>query len=313
MARKADAASEPKRRGRKAKDAPASQPVLTIDLSAEEATDTAATCCDGVNVIMYLPISVEEAEAGLEFSEMSAVQRILQDQPALSEPTPYTPDMQIGSFLDRSGSADKPPRACRVFHDEKSGRCVRDLLVDTVGDQFPDRTEVKCWWCSSRFETPPCGLPVARRAGLYHMYGLFCSYNCACAYLFTDYQHRDNLWTCYGLLNHLYRTVHGGQACKVLPAPPRQALVDFGGDLSIEQFRAANQTNDRTFNLRLPPMTMVIPQVEEQRVRAGEAIPVNRHKMTAGAESMRLQRSKPVVEHRHTLDSYMNIKTTAVK
>ena len=53
--------------------------------------------------------------------------------------------------------------------------------------------------------------------------------------------------------------------------------------MSIDEFRNNNQRNDTTFKLMLPPMTMIVPQVEEklqsEEYEKSSVIPVNRHKM----------------------------------
>ena len=91
-------------------------------------------------------------------------------------------------------------------------------------------------------------------------------------------------------------------------APPRQALKKFGGHLGIQEFREAARMNSTAFKLLLPPMTMVIPQVEAVPIKSEPAeIPVNKNKMAAASESLKLKRTKPLVNNHATLDAYLAI------
>ena len=40
-------------------------------------------------------------------------------------------------------------------------------------NQWPDTTEIKCWWCCDGFNNVPCCLPIKKKRGSLHSYGLF--------------------------------------------------------------------------------------------------------------------------------------------
>ena len=213
-----------------------------------------------------------------------------------------------------------------VFQDEKNNRIVRHVSTD-VPEEFQIENEnhhphppgplighhddrstsrICCWWCCHTFSTNPVCLPLKVNKDKFEMYGHFCSFNCACAYLFNTPEYRDQIWTIYSLLNFLFRKMHSvvGEI-KIRPAPPRQDLQMFGGCLTIDEFRHRNLNNDKQFKLLIPPMTFAFPQVEE--IRYETKIPVDRAKIHNAEESLKLKRNKPILDTNHTLDSFLNI------
>src|SRR5205807_878533 len=76
----------------------------------------------------------------------------------------------------------------------------------------------------------------------YHVYGCFCSYNCVAAYNMDidDYK----VWDRLSLIKKLYKDVFGNDK-ELAMAPPRQALIKFGGILTIEDFRKNSLKNEK--------------------------------------------------------------------
>jgi hypothetical protein len=71
--------------------------------------------------------------------------------------------------------------------------------------------------------------------------GCFCSFNCTLAFIKDNYHdlfYKDSL----SLLHSLYYHIVGKKAGKLLPAPHWRLLKDFGGNLSIQEYR-------QTFNI----------------------------------------------------------------
>ena len=282
-----DTPETPKRRGRKPRE-------KTYSIHPEEPVETPD---DQENFILHLPVSTEEADALTTFGESF----LTQEAGLIRLPGPYDPDIDCGALLEVS----KPPRTAE-FRD--ANRVVRNLLYDIEGEHYPSSTSIKCWWCSHSFDVCPIGLPIKHEEGRFSAVGIFCSYNCACSFLFSENLYQDRLWHCYSLLNDLYKKSHEGLSQKIRLAPPKQALKIFGGYMDIEDFRHSNLRNDRAFRMLLPPMTMVIPQVEETTLKPDNTpIPVNKYKMQVATESLKLRRSKPILDHRKTLSNYISI------
>ena len=44
--------------------------------------------------------------------------------------------------------------------------------------------KIKCLWCCHSFDNTPWGIPTKCVNNEYHMFGIFCSPNCAASYIF---------------------------------------------------------------------------------------------------------------------------------
>ncbi len=103
-----------------------------------------------------------------------------------------------------------------------------------------------------------------RELGKYYVFGCFCSYNCAAAYnieIINDYSVSDR----YSLIKQLYNEI-----CKnsddVTIAPPWQALKEYGGNLTITQFRNNSKICKKEYKLLIPPLVWIVPILQEDNV-----------------------------------------------
>lgn len=286
-------------------------------------SESVSKCEEQENIILHLPISSADlVDEQTSVRETSCDPLKYDPTPPMHEPSPYSPNLP-GSFLDKQENAsvsdidvksvtpqgDQPP-SCEVrqFVDPKSGKSVTDLLQNIDRDDPYQPTGICCWWDTEAFSTTPCAIPLSRSNDGYKMHGVFCSHNCACAYLFNEPEVKDKMWSSYSLLNTICKKVYGPDYKKVQMAPPRQSLKKFGGHMDIQEFRQAARGNSTAFKLLLPPMTMVIPQLEAVPIKSESSeIPVNKNKMAAASENYKLQRTKPLVNNHATLDAYLAI------
>lgn len=122
----------------------------------------------------------------------------------------------------------------------------KEVGIECFSDnRWPEKTDLKCWWCLHGFETRPFPCPYRMdREGVYHVIGVFCGPSCAKAWAlreggFADgsssvVHHIDRLAKCRGYCDK------GMKFFVAPPAPPRQALSMFRGEgdgMTIEQFR----------------------------------------------------------------------------
>lgn len=291
----------PRKRGRKPRDK-----VYTVnDVATQSADDSTGY---DARIILHLPVSSLDIKEDDYFDGS----HVIEYDPVFKEPTPFDPDINAASLLEKNTDIETG-RPTLEYRDEKSKISVKNILFHNgSSEQLPSKTTIWCWWCSHPFEEPPVGIPLHDKS-----HGIFCSYNCAAAYLFTDYDLQGKRWEAYSKLNLNYNKTHDGPKQKIKMAPPRIALHCFGGYMSIEQFREHNQRNDTTFKMMLPPMTMIVPQVEEkmqlEESQKSSVIPVNKQKMNLASENLALKRSKPILNDKHTLSSYMSIKKVPKK
>ena len=68
-----------------------------------------------------------------------------------------------------------------------------------------EKTNVRCWWCTLPFDNVPCGIPHHHVDNVFHVYGCFCSFNCALSYAINFPKKFTNLWNKISLLHLLYK------------------------------------------------------------------------------------------------------------
>jgi hypothetical protein len=190
---------------------------------------------------------------------------------------------------------------------------VVDLLKDFEEknklNEWPTNTSISCYWCCHRFNNIPFGIPVKYSDSKFHVYGCFCSLECAASYNMTNKDSVDELWERYNLINMLSRKL--GYTNIVKPAPNRLSLKMFGGHMDIDEFRKYCETS-KIININFPPMMTITQQIEE--VNESDLnndfryIPIDTDRINRFKEKMKLKRSKPVTNFKNTLDHTMNLK-----
>ena len=178
-----------------------------------------------------------------------------------------------------------------------------EFIENNKKKKWPDSTSIDCLWCCHEFDNFPFGIPIKKCEDTYHMFGNFCSAECAAAYNF------DNNNTCesyerYSLINYLYSN---DKEIKV--SGPRLSLKKFGGQLSIKEFRNNNNIYSKNYKLLLPPMISLIPLVEELNLIDNKiSFDNNDNLFNLDDSELKLKRSKPLPESYNTLENCMNLK-----
>jgi hypothetical protein len=154
----------------------------------------------------------------------------------------------------------------------------------------------------------PCALPEVYRKDKFYVSGVFCSFNCSASYNFSKNDGED-MWMRYSLLNLMYKKMYGNRFVKIGMAPPREVLKMFGGYMCIDEFRETSLKMDRTFHVVKPPLVAIIPKIEENILHRGiRTGSTNEHILNKTQNSLKLKRTKPLMNPNSTLQSFMNIK-----
>lgn len=146
--------------------------------------------------------------------------------------------------------------------------CVTDNTVTTRATGWPQSTSIACWHDCHPFDSMPISIPkytkhdITSSSPTYVVYGVFCSCNCAVAYILErgTYDQQQQLLR----FKQMAITVFGIDADSVFamePAPPRIFLTMFGGHLSIEEFRSQSLLARST--LLTPPFISYSMVLEE--------------------------------------------------
>jgi hypothetical protein len=174
---------------------------------------------------------------------------------------------------------------------------ICDVKIHNINNnkmEWEKKTDTYCWWCCHNFDNIPIGLPEKYINDTFHLYGCFCSFNCAQAY---NLNTNDNkIWERYSLLNFFKKKICDLNDIKyknydyINSAPPRQSLNIFGGPMTIDDFRNSLYTLTKNYNYILPPM---IPLIGILEIIPQELTPTN-VKIKNINNNLKLKRSKPL-------------------
>lgn len=173
-----------------------------------------------------------------------------------------------------------------------------------VGD-WPMTTSIACFWCCHRFDSPPVGLPCKYSSdGKFHVTGCFCSLECAATY--NIMQIRDgHTEERINLLKMLSK--HLGYNAIIKPAPPRECLTMFGGNMTIDEFR---ESRSKSINVNFPPMVVLVSKLEEVNdsdvSSSLKYIPIDLERVDRYKEKIKLKRNLPVNANKNTLENVMH-------
>ena len=157
-------------------------------------------------------------------------------------------------------------------------------------------------------------LPTKLKGDTFHVYGNFCSKECAASYNFEsqDAHNSQDKWERYSLLNHMYSIIENNPDLKINLAPHRMSLEMFGGSLSIEEFRES-LSSSRNYNIVFPPMVSIIPametnnKIDTSKRNESYYIPIDKERIKRVNNDLRLKRRNPV-NNKNTLENCMRLK-----
>jgi hypothetical protein len=179
---------------------------------------------------------------------------------------------------------------------------------------IPHTSDVACFWCCHTFTNRPVVLPVRDTGEYLQVTGNFCSPECATAYLFDMRQDSHTRWEQLALLYRVY-----GEACqnKIHPAPARNILKLFGGNLSIEEYRGLIRSHKVRVDIHLPPMVSILATMDTKPIDFYDAnltkgvTETVKERLQKAEEVLRLRRTKPLKAWESTLDACINLKIKA--
>jgi hypothetical protein len=132
-----------------------------------------------------------------------------------------------------------------------------NLHINNISDK-----KSACFWCTYEFDNPPVYIPKHFIKNSYHVYGCFCSPECATAYLMEENIDSSSKFERYHLINHIYSKIYD-YTKNIKPAPNPFYLLDkYYGNLSIQEYRSLLR-NDRLFLIVDKPLTRILPELHE--------------------------------------------------
>jgi len=132
-----------------------------------------------------------------------------------------------------------------------------NLHINNVSDK-----KSACFWCTYDFDNPPVYIPKFHIKDTYHVYGCFCSPECATAHLMEENIDSSTKFERYYLINHIYSKIYDYKR-NIKPAPnPYYMLDKFYGNLNIQEYRSLLR-NERLFLIVDKPLTRIMPELHE--------------------------------------------------
>jgi hypothetical protein len=165
----------------------------------------------------------------------------------------------------------------------------------------------KCWWCRHHFMTPAIQLPEDYYNDTFYCIGNFCSFNCMKSY---NLDMNDSLvYKRESLMNLLYFMTYSNYK-DINPAPSWMALEEYGGTLSIEDFRKNSIVNSKEYLVLHPPLISRQMQIEESyKLAKLKEVPIDKiNKIYSEIESeYAIKRNKPVQTNQLNLETTMGL------
>lgn len=147
---------------------------------------------------------------------------------------------------------------------KKQEKCILEKLKILQTNMKTDNichSDSNCFWCTYSFENPPIHIPKYIIKNNYHVYGCFCSPECATAYLFNENIDNATRIERYSLLCSLYAKVFKYDK-NIKPAPnPFYTLDKYCGSLSIMEYRELFNSNRFLFVIE-KPITRDLPELD---------------------------------------------------
>jgi hypothetical protein len=144
-----------------------------------------------------------------------------------------------------------------------------------------DNKKSACFWDTCEFDNPPVYIPKHFMNETYHVYGCFCSPECAVAYLMEENIDSSIKFERYQLMNHIYSKIYNYNK-NIKPAPnPYYMLEKYYGNLTTQEYRSLLR-NERLFLVVDKPLTRIMPELHEDNddfIINNKIIPTNNIKL----------------------------------
>lgn len=156
----------------------------------------------------------------------------------------------------------KPTEDCTIR--DNNYYPINTMIIDkyTGKEILNKKPGIVCWWDTCEFDNEPFYIPEKVDNNQYHVFGCFCSYNCAVSYNLNmnDYKMYDR----YSLIKKLYVDVIDYNE-EIVLAASREVLEKYGGPLTITEYRENFITLDyKEYKILMPPMIPTTLCVEER-------------------------------------------------
>ncbi len=168
--------------------------------------------------------------------------------------------------------------------------------------QCDDNNNTRCWWDTYTILSPSVKMPESYFNGIFNCIGNFCSWECMMAYNIDI--NDENISKRTSLIYMMYKKTYN-QYKEIKQAPSWKVLIDYGGILTIDEFRNNLTINCLEYNYIKPPIISRISYVEKIPIKKEEPDAIKN-------EDLVLKRNKPLKSSKYNLESIMGLKKIIV-
>lgn len=144
---------------------------------------------------------------------------------------------------------------------ENINKKLRELQKLFHNNDISDKKSA-CFWCTCDFDNNAIHIPKFKICNSFHVYGCFCTPECAVAHLMNENIDISIRFERYQLLNYIYGKVYDYKK-NIKPSPdPYYTLDKYYGNLSIQEYRKL-LSMERLFMVIDKPLTRVLPELYE--------------------------------------------------
>jgi hypothetical protein len=244
-------------------------------------------------VILHLPITMNE------INNMDTVDTSIFLKPTEKE------KMEKMAITEDSDMTESLKTSTTIMTQSKNLLNSSVNKIQTHSLTFTKNT--KCWWCRNAFMTPPVQLPEDYYNETFFCIGNFCSFNCIKSY---NLDLNDSLiYKRESLMNLLYFLTYSTYK-EIIPAPSWMALEEYGGTLTIEEFRKNSIVNTKEYMVLHPPLISRQMQIEESyKMTKLKEVPIDKiNKIYSEIESeYTIKRNKPIQTSQLNLETTMGL------
>ena len=161
-----------------------------------------------------------------------------------------------------------------------------------------NNSQNKCWWDRYSFSTPIVEMPDSYYNSKFNCIGKFCSWECMMAYNIDI--NDENIAKRTSLIYLMYKKTYN---CikQIKSAPSWKILTDYGGMITIDEFRDNLTFNQMNYNYIKPPLVSRISYIEKIPIKSEVEDNIK-------SDDLILKRQKPLKSSKYSLESIMGLK-----
>ena len=209
------------------------------------------------------------------------------------------PNINPNNDLNKSSNCESKENNETKSILQKLEKLSFQLHIDKIYDK-----KSNCFFCTCEFDNNPIYIPKFQLNKLFHVYGCFCTPECACAHLMND----NNLDTAsrferYYLLNYIYGKIYNYEK-NIKPAPSPFYLLDkYYGNLSIQEYRKLLKS-ERLLLIVDKPLVRSMPELHND----SDDYLLNNKGVTAAIAKYTPQKQDNIINKNYILNQNFNVK-----